>query len=266
MALASSAMPVDSLARMTRYYIERGRISKGLEQVQQYIASQGPTPTLYELLAQLHLAQEALAEAAEASEKALAMDPNRHVALVCLGQAQAGQRRFEEAATSYARSIELNPLHMPSYFALADLYTKQGKFDRSVEVYRQALKVDPDSPLVQASMAWVLAETGQELDLALTLAQQAKQQLPEEAGVSDALAWAYHKKGMNELAIPLLEECIAKEPANAIFQYHLGMVYLRSGKGEEGRTLLQAALENGLAELYGGYVRQTLALEVSSQQ
>ena len=258
-ALVHSPKPIDTLARMTRFYLQRGQIAKGLEQIHGSIASLGPNPALYEMLAELYLAQGAAQEAVDACQKALALDAKRQPALLYLGQALVRQDRLEEAAQSFTRAIELDPNQLPAYLFFADLHMRQGNFARAVEAYRQALKINPSSPVVQTGMARALAETGQELDLALSLAQQAKQQLPNQAAVSDALAWVYLKKGLNNLAMPLLKECLAKEPKNPVFQYHLGMVHLRSGDFREASRLLEAALKNGLASPYKEGAQQALS-------
>jgi Flp pilus assembly protein TadD len=91
------------------------------------------------------------------------------------------------------------------------------------------------------------------------LAQQAKQQLPEDPVVSDALAWVYHKKGLNSLAVPLLQECVSKSKQDSLFQFHLGMVYAQSGREAEGRRMLRAALDNGLGAAYATLAEEALS-------
>ncbi len=259
LALAFSPTPDKILARMTRHYINNGRIAEGLTEVQRYIDSQGPSPTLYELLAQLHLAQDASAEAAEAAAKALLLDPNRPVALLYQGRALAQQGRLEEAEQSYGRAIQLNPEHLAAHLLQGDFYWQQRKFSQAIGSYRRAIGISPNSPVAQTGLARALADAGQDLGWALSLAQLAKQQRPEEPVVSDALAWVYHKKGMNDLAIPVLQECVAQDAKNPVYQYHLGMAYQANGQGHEAKRMLQAALRNGLARPYAPGAHKALA-------
>ncbi len=259
LALVSSPTPEKTLSRMARYYIARGQAEKGLREVQRYIDSHGPTPAPYELLAQLHLAQGALRKATEACEKALELDPNRLTALLYRGQALARQDRLEEAEQSYERVIQLHRGHLPAHLLLGDLYWQQGEFSRAVDYYRRALNLDSSSPVAQTGLARALADAGQDLEWALSLARQAKQQRPDEPVVSDALAWVYHKGGMNDLALPVLQECVAQDRKNPVFQYHLAMVYLESGRRREGRRLLQTALQNGLTSPYASGAQETLS-------
>ena len=148
---------------------------------------------------------------------------------------------------------------MAPYLHLADLQWRQGKFSWAVEYYRGALNIDPSSPVAQAGLARALADAEEDLGWALSLAQQAMQQRPEEPVVMDALAWVYHKRGMNNLARPLLQECVANSKQNPLFQFHLGMVYLESGKEPEARRMLRAALDNGLGTHYATLAENRLS-------
>ena len=92
-------------------------------------------------------------------------------------------------------------------------------------------------------MAWVDAEEGKDLDVALGMAQKAISLMPDVPGVSDTLAWVMYKKGNYGGAIPLLEACVKKVPDSAQFRYHLGMALMASGQKSRGKTELQAALQ-----------------------
>jgi Tfp pilus assembly protein PilF len=52
----------------------------------------------------------------------------------------------------------------------------------------------------------------------------------------------YYKKGLAALAIPPLRESVDKDPKNAMYQFHLGLAYVKSGDAAAGRKALEAAL------------------------
>lgn len=141
---------------------------------------------------------------------------------------------------------------------LADLHLNSGNLDSALQYYRKAFERAPNSPIVQTGLARALLESGQEIDWAMTLAEQAMQQQPENCMVSDTLAWAYHKKGRNQLAAPLLKECVAKAPKNAIFHFHFGMISKETGKNREAEQSLAAALKYGLPDPYKGVAENAL--------
>src|ERR1700745_119845 len=92
-------------------------------------------------------------------------------------------------------------------------------------------------------MAWVDAQEGKNLDVALGMAQKAKSLMPEVPSISDTLAWVMYKKGNYSGAIPLLQDCVKKSPDSAQFRYTLGLVLWAAGQKEAGKTQLQAALQ-----------------------
>jgi tetratricopeptide (TPR) repeat protein len=91
-------------------------------------------------------------------------------------------------------------------------------------------------------MAWVDAQEGKDLDVALGLAQKAKSLMPEVLSISDTLAWVMYKKGNYSGAIPLLQDCVQKSPDSAQYHYHLGLALMAAGQKEPGKTQLQTAL------------------------
>ena len=95
-------------------------------------------------------------------------------------------------------------------------------------------------------MAWVDAQEGRDLDVALGMAQKAKSEMPDVPSITDTLAWVMYKKGNYAGAAPLLEECIQKSPNSASFHYHLGMTLLATGQKAKGKDQLEAALRMNL--------------------
>jgi tetratricopeptide (TPR) repeat protein len=81
------------------------------------------------------------------------------------------------------------------------------------------------------------------LDLALPLAQKAREMNPDSPQILDTLGWIYYKRGLFDNAVALLKDSSEKlkngEP-NVL--YHLGMAYHRSGRKAEARDALNKAL------------------------
>jgi hypothetical protein len=61
--------------------------------------------------------------------------------------------------------------------------------------------------------------------MAVSLAQMAKQKMPQSPATSDTLGWAYYKLGSPEAAIGQLKESVEKAPHVAVYHYHLGLAY-----------------------------------------
>lgn len=60
--------------------------------------------------------------------------------------------------------------------------------------------------------------------------------------MDDTLGWVYYKRDMANLAIQPLEQSVRKDPGNAIYHYHLGLAYLKTGDKDKARGALRQAL------------------------
>jgi len=107
----------------------------------------------------------------------------------------------------------------------------------------KALKINPKFPPAANNLAYLYAEKGESLDEALSLAQSAKEQLPDDPHISDTLGWVYYKKNIYSRAITYLQEVRERVPNNASIHYHLGMAYSKGGDKAMAKKELKQALE-----------------------
>ena len=105
----------------------------------------------------------------------------------------------------------------------------------------------------------MLADSGEDLDRALQLAQAATSTTPDVPEMMDTLGWVYYKKQLPQLAIPLFERCVEKAPESPIYQYHLGLAYAGSGDVERGRATLRRALNAKPDPAMATDIRQAIA-------
>jgi tetratricopeptide (TPR) repeat protein len=105
------------------------------------------------------------------------------------------------------------------------------------QVYEAALKLQPDNGVVLNNLAFLMAETGGDLNDALTKATRARQLLPNSSEVSDTLGLIYLKKNQPDEAIDMFKDLVVKEPSQATYRYHLAMAY--AAKGDKTRAIEQ---------------------------
>jgi Flp pilus assembly protein TadD len=79
------------------------------------------------------------------------------------------------------------------------------------------------------NLAWIYAQSGGNLDVALQLAETATRKLPDSPEVSDTLGFIYYKKGLFPQAIRVLNSAVEKDGKNPGFHYHLGLALAKSG-------------------------------------
>ncbi|HMS42861.1 MAG TPA: tetratricopeptide repeat protein, partial [Pyrinomonadaceae bacterium] len=151
------------------------------------------------------------------------------------------ERNIESAEAELKKAIETNDEYLPAYSAYASILVSRNQTDAAIEQYkkvvekkpsasvhtllgileearnngaeaeknyRKALELAPDSPIAANNLAWLIAETGGNLDEALTLAQSAVKKNPNTAGFYDTLGWIYHKKGLKAQAIEQLKKAV----------------------------------------------------------
>lgn len=179
-------------------------------------------------------------------KKALELNPYQPAAHLALARIYAATDRAAEVVPEYEAALQKFPEYLPTYVEFGQLYEARGDFDRAKKAYQDALQINPNYIVALNALAWLDCEHGGSLNEALELAQQAKKLQPDNPHINDTLAWIYYKKGLYPTAVELLETAVSENPKDSAYQYHLGMAYLTSGKQEQGRRTLQAALRGGL--------------------
>jgi tetratricopeptide (TPR) repeat protein len=111
------------------------------------------------------------------------------------------------------------------------------------QFYEATLKMEPNNAIVLNNLAYLLAETGGDLNDALTKVQRAKQIRTDLPEISDTLGWIYLKKGLADNAIDVFKDLVAKEPHHATYRYHLGMAYSQKGDRTKAMEQLKEALK-----------------------
>ena len=117
-------------------------------------------------------------------------------------------------------------------------------------MYEAVVGNPQQAPVAANNLAWLYAESGGNLDIALQLAQAAKRQMQNSSEVDDTLGWVYYKKQVSTLAIRSLKRAVDIDGRNPVHQYHLGMAYAADGQDKMARKTLQTAL--GLSKDFEG--------------
>ena len=192
-------------------------------------------------------------------KKLLGLEPGSLDAYLRLASIYMQQGRLDDAIHNY-EVVAKGPSKSVSAMTMIGMILElQNKRDEARKHYERALAIDPRAPVAANNLASVYAETGQNLDQALQLAQTAKAALPNRAEVSDTLGWIYYQKGMASHAVTSLREASQQNPENPVIHYHLGLAYVKAGNIQEGRKSLQAALKLNPAFQGAENARTTLA-------
>jgi tetratricopeptide (TPR) repeat protein len=229
------------------YGVQR-RPDKAIARIQQQILVAPKQADFYELLGNTYMSTSDYGSAETAFHKAIDLNPNAYVAHSQLARIYANQKRFPEAIAQAQAAVEAHADVLSGYLLLGSLYERTGAYDLAKSNYEQAIQHDPNFALGLNDLAWLYCEHGGNLDLALSMAQRAKQNRPNDPQISDTLAWVEYRKGLYDSASGLLRDSLRQVPDSGLFQYHLGMVLMKSGKQAEAKAILARALNSNLSQ------------------
>ena len=243
---------IDALASLVNTYVAQGQTGKALSAVQTQIARVPQRSAFYDLLGTLqfdHRKTQSDLEVAESNLKtATDLDHNNADAWLKLGQVQAARGEIDDAIATSQRAVAENPKQLEFYLLTGRLYEAKHDLAKARECYQKALDIEPSSPQASNNMASLLTKTGGNLDIALSLAQNARRQMPNSANVADTLGWVLYQKGAYRSAIDSFREALqlndkgnARE--NPSLHLHLALAYQRNGQPNLARQHLEQALK-----------------------
>lgn len=156
--------------------------------------------------------------------------------------------RTDETIATYQKAIEVQPTSARLHHFLALLYEAQGELDKAEQSYENAIKYDDNHAFAKNNLAYLLADTGKDLDRALDLAQDAKALLPNDSNAADTLGWVLYKRGVNGAAVGYLKESVdnadADDPALGVMRHHLALAYEADGNKVRAAEVLRTAIDD----------------------
>jgi len=258
-ALQLSPGFVDALEGLTALDILAKDPKRAIARLQPEIARQPTGPLLF-LLAQAQSAANDDAAAEQTLRRAVSVDPRFTPAYITLARLYARQGRMDEARAEFEGVGRRDPSAFGARTMVGVLFEIQGRFEEAKKSY-EAIGSFDKAPIAANNLAFLYAEQGIKLDVALQLATTAKQQMPDEPSVDDTLGWIYYKKDLPALAVKPLEDSLKKRPDRAVVLYHLGLTYAKLGDKAKSRRALERALQ--LDPKVGGDEAKRVLAEVS---
>ena len=136
------------------------------------------------------------------------------------------------------------------------LYETQGDRVHARQYYQRALASDLNNPLALNNLAFLLAETGGDLDQALGLATAAKKLAPKAPEVIDTIAWIHMKKNMLSDAANEFKMITEQVPASPVFHLHYAITLNKQGNKTDANRECQAALNQKPDKVLEEQIRQ----------
>jgi tetratricopeptide (TPR) repeat protein len=183
-------------------------------------------------------------EARSRLEKAVELDPGHAAGWAGLATLEARGNQLPKAIELFDKAAALAPSVSVHPYSAAQLAFASGDRDGAERRLRQIVRRFPSHAGARNDLAWILAQKGEDLDLALALAEEA-QRLDPSPEVLDTLGWVRFKRGEISAALIALEEAVAARQDSPSIRYRLGVVLSKAGNPKRAREMLQAAIEAG---------------------
>ena len=244
-ALARDENNFEALNALITLDLAQKQAGRAVARVEAILSRQPNQAAVLLLAARAYAAAGDQKKTEESLRKTIEVDPASFQAYTLLGRMYVRQNRLDEAIAEFETLSKRQPRPVQAHTMVASLLQAQNKTQEARKRYEQALAIDPDMPVAANNLAWLYAETGENLDVALELAQRATRRMPDNPAVQDTLGWIYYKKGLTAQAVSAFQKSIEGDPKNPALHFHLGLAYAKAGEASKARTALQQAVVLG---------------------
>lgn len=224
-ALQYDPNSVEAIRLLIGYDLYQKQPDKALARLNAQIVKSPKNSGFYDLLAQLEIQGKKLDQAAATAQKAIQLNSSDGEAVMLLAQIQVQRGQTANAIGAWEQWLHTHPNDAGANAILGTLEESRGDVGKAEAYYKKSLQIQPQQPIAANNLAYRMLKNGENVDVALTFAQTARQSMPNSPNTADTLAWAYYYKGTYSFARDLLEDALKTEPNSATMQYHLGMVY-----------------------------------------
>jgi Flp pilus assembly protein TadD len=202
-------------------------------------------------LADLQLRTNDLQGALSSSQKAMQLAPDSADAAEVYTRAQVGLGNVDSAISVWQNWSKSHPSDPRAPQILGTLEEAKGDLSQAQQYYKKTLELNPDNPVAANNLAYIMVDGGQNPDVALSLAQNARRAMPNSPDTADTLAWVYYAKGNFNSAKDLLESTLKTSPENQALHYHLGMTYMKLNDKGNAQLHLKKAQSLGPNTKFG---------------
>ena len=241
-ALQYDPNSIEALRLLVGYDLYQKQPDKALARLNAQIVKSPKNSGFYDLLAQLQIQTKNLDQAAATAQKAIDLNSGDGEAVGMLAQIQVQRGQVGNAIGAWEKWLNAHPNDAGALAILGTLEESRGNTGKAEVYYKKSLQIQPQQPIAANNLAYRMLQNGENVDVALTLAQTARRGMPNSPNSADTLAWAYYYKGTYGFARDLLEDAVKTEPNNATIQYHLGMVYSKLQNKSDAAIHLKKAV------------------------
>ncbi len=257
--------PENTTARiqLARLYLKDKDEETALSRLQPLAEMNAPPPQGIEMLLSLLLKKKKVEEAHKVIDPLVERFPQNPIYATQKAVLEARTNHLDKGIAILEKQVEANPKSVQLLSALSRLYEWAHRGKEVVATYERILKLQPDNALAANNLAYRLAEMGQQMERAASLAKGLAERYPKDANVADTYAWVLFKQGKAKEARAILGKALEGKEAKEIppiVRYHEAAIALAAGDREAARRAIAqclAAKPNPKA----GWLKDAKALE-----
>jgi tetratricopeptide (TPR) repeat protein len=242
MALNSDPHSEQALYLLGASFLSRKESAKAIQIASDYVQKFPNWVAGYDILGKLALQGGRPDRAEEAFKKALELRSDSFASLLGLADTYTAENKIDLAYSAFQQLAQRSPSTGFVRMRLGQLEEQMGQWQVAEKSYQQAIALDPNNAAAKNNLAWLYVQHGGDLDMALKLAQEAKEVFPQDAHIADTLGWILAQKGAYETAEENFKLSVEKNPSSPTYMYHLGMVHYKMGQIKQAREELGRAL------------------------
>jgi tetratricopeptide (TPR) repeat protein len=239
--LAGSAAMQHALVAMLN---EAGETQEALAVGKAHLAAEPQNAVMENLIGRILLREQRVAEARAAFTRAMKIDPTAAEPRQGLGIIAFGTGDLAGARGHFEAGSQLAPASGEYPYRLAQILLAEGQQEAAIEELKRAIEIEPTHLGANNDLAWYLAETGGDLELALELAQLAVRLSPV-AATFDTVGWVHLKRGDGDLAEQAFTSVIDNGGETSSALYHMALALVQQGRITDAIALLTKALSAG---------------------
>ena len=223
------------LRELLRIDRRNNQLEASVERVARALEANPDQSEIVEIDAEVKMSLGDEAAARVALKRAIELDPRNVTAQLALASLEGRSGNIDGMLAVMESAAQAAPESSDLQYRLALAYESNGRRTDAIDAYEKSISLNADLAAAKNNLAYLLTESGGDLDRALELAQQAKEQLPDDANSADTLGWVLLKRGVPSAAIGYLEEAAERFPSNAveaqgIVRNHLAEAYEKNSE------------------------------------
>ncbi|HYL35968.1 MAG TPA: tetratricopeptide repeat protein [Bryobacteraceae bacterium] len=246
-------------AGLAETYIAQNRVDEAFQVLNSAGAGSSTSPVIRLELAKVAMRAHKYDVAVREYRELAAQNPKSLDLSLSLAEAYQLGGDLQSAVAAFQEAVKLAPNDPVPLMFLGDALWKANRIEEAQLNYRHALQLQPDNPSALNNLAFLLAETSNNLDEALRLAQRAVQKAPQDPSLKDTLGWVYLKQNGTDSALQIFANLVRQYPNEPLFRYHLGVALFKHGEKAKARTELTMALSKGPQRADEQKIRELIA-------